>query len=313
MSSKQKEDADYEEYESLKQSKFKQQKLPGWRHYPSMLNAILFFFSIGILSIGIGVALFLFSEDIVEEEFDYYNNQSSFVYNISKDMKADIMVYYKVYNFYQNNRRFMNSRSEDQLRGKNITKNDMEDRHECDPIISNENLNINLSIDNLDGKELANPCGLLARSFILFNDKFTFSFINGTEIPINDTNIARKYDIDNYKSSNSSKPWTNIEDEHFLVWMRPSPFANFTKLYGRINRTLYKDTQIKITIESGKYFNETEFQISNINKTIVLATVNSFGGKNNELALSYGIFGLACIVLGISFIIAFKCHDKKDK
>ena len=121
MSSKQKEDADYEEYESLKQSKFKQQKLPGWRHYPSMFNAILFFFSIGILSIGIGVALFLFSEDIVEEEIDYYNNNKSWVaHNISKDMKADIMVYYKVYNFYQNNRRYAVSKSFSQLKGENI-------------------------------------------------------------------------------------------------------------------------------------------------------------------------------------------------
>ena len=32
-----------------------------------------------------------------------------------------------------------------------------------------------------------------------------------------------------------------------------------------------------------------------------------------ELALSYGIFGLVCIVLGIAFIVGFKCNDKQDK
>ena len=312
MSSKQKEELDYEEFESLKQSKFKQQKLPGWRHYPSMLNAILFFFSIGVLSIGIGVTLYLFSEEIEEVEIDYNYTKSWFTKEIKKDMKADIMVYYKVYNFYQNNRRFMNSRSEDQLKGKKINKQEMEERHECDPIIKNGDLHINLSINNLDSNELANPCGLIARSFILFNDTFTI-YINGEKIPINETNIARKYDIDNYNASNNPATWIDIKDEHFLVWMRPSPFANFTKLYGRINRNISAGSMINITIEPGKYFNKTEFDNSNINKSIILTTVNSFGGKNKELALSYGIFGLVCIVLGIAFIVGFKCNDKQDK
>ena len=312
MSSKQKEELDYEEYESLKQSKFKQQKLPGWRHYPSMLNAILFFFSIGVLSIGIGVTLYLFSEEIEEVEIDYNYTKSWFTKEIKKDMKADIMVYYKVYNFYQNNRRFMNSRSEDQLKGKKINLQKMEERHECDPIIKNGDLHINLSINNLDRNELANPCGLIARSFILFNDTFTI-YINGEKIPINETNIARKYDIDNYNASNNPGTWIDIKDEHFLVWMRPSPFANFTKLYGRINRNISAGSMINITIEPGKYFNKTEFDNSNINKSIILTTVNSFGGKNKELALSYGIFGLVCIVLGIAFIVGFKCNDKQDK
>ena len=312
MSSKQKEELDYEEYESLKQSKFKQQKLPGWRHYPSMLNAILFFFSIGVLSIGIGVTLYLFSEEIEEVEIDYNYTKSWFTKEIKKDMKADIMVYYKVYNFYQNNRRFMNSRSEDQLKGKKINLQEMEERHECDPIIKNGDLHINLSINNLDSNELANPCGLIARSFILFNDTFTI-YINGEKIPINETNIARKYDIDNYNASNNPATWIDIKDEHFWVWMRPSPFANFTKLYGRINRNISAGSMINITIEPGKYFNKTEFDNSNINKSIILTTVNSFGGKNKELALSYGIFGLVCIVLGIAFIVGFKCNDKQDK
>ena len=315
MSYKRKEELEYEEYESLKQSKFKQQKLPGWRTDPSMFNAIFFFFSLGILSIGIGVAISFFSEDIVEYE-EFYNETKGFLtFNITKKMKADIMVYYKVYNFYQNNRRFMNSRSEDQLKGLNISESEMKNRHECDPIITNDNLRIDLSIDNLNGSDIANPCGLMARSFILFDD--TIRFYDNTNlayIPINETNIARKYDRENYKNtSNFSKPWLNIADEHFLVWMRPAPFANFTKLYGRINQDIEPNTIITVNITHGKYYNETEYIESGINKSIIITTVNSFGGKNKDLALSYWAFGILCIVIGIAFIIGFKCHEKKGK
>jgi len=313
MSSKKKEEADYEEYESLKQSKFKQQKLPGWRPTPSMSNAILFFFSLGILSVAIGVTINFFSDEIVEKEINY-NNKTSVIFNVSKKMKKDIMVYYKVYNFYQNNRRFMNSRSEDQLKGKNITLEDMKKRHECDPIITNKDLRINLTEENLNENDLAYPCGLIARSFILFNDSFSFGYVNGSEIPINETNIARRFDRENYKiEHNLYKPWLNIEDEHFLVWMRTSPFANFTKLYGRIPKDIEPNKNIIINITHGKYYNETEYEDSRINKSIIITTVNSFGGKNTDLAFSYLIFGGLCMIIGIAFIIGFKCHEKQDK
>jgi len=315
MSYKKKEEADYEEYESLKQSKFKQQKLPGWRSTPSMFNAVLFFFSLGILAIGIGITIYLFSEEIVEKEINY-NNKTSVTFNVSKEMKPDIMVYYKVYNFYQNNRRFMNSRSEDQLKGKHITLDEMKKRHECDPIIANSDLRINFTEEeNFNMSELAYPCGLIARSFILFNDSFSFKYDNGRDILINETNIARRFDRENYKINynNSHKPWLNIEDEHFLVWMRTAPFANFTKLYGRIPVDIEPNKNITITIKHGKYYNEKEYEDSRINKSIIITTVNSFGGKNTELAFSYMILGGLCIIIGIAFIIGFKCHDKQDK
>lgn len=310
MSNK-KELAEYEEYESLKRSKFKQQKLPGWRSYPSMFNAILFFFSLGILNLGIGIAMKIFSDEIVECE-EPYNNNNTVTIPINKRMKGDIMVYYKVNNFYQNNRRFMNSRSEGQLRGKNIAIDQIKKSHECDPIITNRDLGITLP-NGLNESDIAIPCGLMARSFILFNDTFSFTLSNGSDLKIDETNISRKYDRENYNNfENLEKQWLNITDEHFLVWMRTSPFANFRKLYGRIKGDLEPGINITVTINHSQYYNESEFQRSNISKSIYLTTVNSFGGKNDELALSFWNFGLLCIILGIVFIIAFKCHNKKS-
>jgi hypothetical protein len=312
MSPNKKEEIDYEEYENLKNSRFKQQRLPGMRLLPSMFNAVSYFLSVGILFAGIGVAIFIFSEDVVSYH-ENYTNKTRVTFNITKKMAGDIMVYYKIDYYYQNNRRYLSSISYDQLSRKNISVDEI--KKGCSPIIRNKDLNIslNLSGKNLDENDIAIPCGLMARSFILFNDTYNFS-INGEPIYINDTNISRKYDRDHYHNVNLSKQWTNIEDEHFLVWMRPSPLSNFTKLYGRIEGYNFSaGSHIDVEISHGPYYKEDEFILSNISKTIYITTVNNFGGNNKRLALSYFIFGIICIILGIIFFFAFQVHNRKDK
>ena len=61
-----KEEAEYEEYENLKNSKFKQQKMAGWRPVPSMARTVVIFFVLGIVFVGLGVLILLFSNEIVE-------------------------------------------------------------------------------------------------------------------------------------------------------------------------------------------------------------------------------------------------------
>lgn len=314
MSLNKKEEIDYEEYENLKQSRFKQQKLPGWRFLPSLFNAMSFFFSVGILSLGVGIPLFIFSGEIIKYEIDF-NNSNWKTLNINKKMKADIMVYYKVYNFYQNNRRYMYSKSLDQLYGTNFSVEEMKNRHECDPIVTNEDLGEIIYLKkNLNKSDIAIPCGLIARSFKLFNETYTLKYINGTNITINSKNISRKYDRERYKNPiNSRKQWLDIEDEHFMVWMRISPFSNFTKLYGRIEEDIEENSTINVSITHGEYYNEQEYNQSGIHKTLILTTVNSFGVNNNELAFTFGSVGALCIILGIIFFFAFKFQDKKDR
>ena len=144
MSNNKKEEIEYEEYEKLKQSPFKQQKLPGWRILPSRFHAILYFFSIGILCLGIGIALILAAEENIQYE-EYFNDKTYVTFNITKKMKTDIMVYFKVYNFYQNNRRYAVSKSFSQLKGENITLKEMKNKHDCDPVITNKQMGIKFS------------------------------------------------------------------------------------------------------------------------------------------------------------------------
>ena len=56
---------------------------------------------------------------------------------VESDMAAPIYVYYAIDNFYQNHRRFVKSRSNEQLMGNNLSVADLDD---CDPVKTNKDL-----------------------------------------------------------------------------------------------------------------------------------------------------------------------------
>lgn len=100
----------------------------------------------------------------------------------------------------------------------------------------------------------ATPCGLMAKSF--FND--TIQLLNSTdgeEIKIRSDNIAWATDIGKFHNikdkdlpdgaeSYKDIQWLDMEDQHFIVWMRNAGLPNFRKLYGVIDGD----------INGGKYF-----------------------------------------------------------
>ena len=315
-----KEEVEYEEYESLKNSKFKQQKLPGWRPVPSMIRTTSIFFALGITFAGLGVLILLFSNDADEyiQRYDticLHNKICNITFNITKRMKKNIIVYYQLDGFYQNHRRYMKSKSEEQLKGNKIDQNQAEE--DCDPVITNGQMGF---VDEspytgkkLNKNEIAIPCGLMAKNY--FNDTFSnwTIIVNNTynqSIKINDTNIARKSDREKYQNVNKDLvgQWIDITNEHFQVWMRPAPLSNFTKLYGKIEDDLGPDIKLFVNITNN-------YNVSNFNgsKYLILRTVNNFGGKNTMLAITYIIFGGICIILAIIFIIGYKAKAKKEK
>ena len=96
---------------------------------------------------------------------------------------------------------------------------------------------------NVDGDEAANPCGLIAKS--VFNDTFVLVDDTGTVISIDEEGIAWESDI-NHKFERldewKEKQWLDVEDEHFIVWMRTAAFPSFRKLWGKIDEDLKKGT-----------------------------------------------------------------------
>ena len=142
-------------YERIKNSRFKQQNLPAWRPVPTMGSTIVIFVSIGIIFITFGIILSYYSNKINEMKFRYdenctiINDTCKLQINITYTMKKDIMIYYELDNFYQNHRRYVKSRNNDQLKGKKVSDKTLED--DCDPVVTNNEMG---KTENIFGEKL---------------------------------------------------------------------------------------------------------------------------------------------------------------
>lgn len=118
-------------------------------------------------------------------------------------------MYYQLDNFYQNHRRYVKSRSNEQLMGNELTIEQLDD---CDPIKTNSQLGRLTAYDGktaLEPDAPAFPCGLVAKSF--FNDTFALKNDESVQIEINSANIAWKSDVE-YKFKNIDNPkWDTIQ------------------------------------------------------------------------------------------------------
>ena len=309
-----------EEYEKLKNSKFKQQKLPGWRPVPTITSTTIIFFCFGAVFIVLGIIILIFSNKIEEISLRYDEKCTgqttcTIKLKVEKNMEKNIMVYYQLDGFYQNHRRYVKSKSDDQLNGKDISFEAMKDSQDCDPVITNKEMGKTESITGatLAENDVAIPCGLIAKSF--FDDKFhdwkiIDSFGDISTLKVDETNIAWKADKElKYKNVDKARQWIDMTDEHFIVWMRPAGLPNFRKLWGRITDTdLKAGTQIEVTIANN-------FDVSSFNgkKYLILSTVNAFGGKNSFLGISYIVLGGISIILAVVFVIGYNLHSKYKK
>uniref|UniRef100_A0A914RGP1 Transmembrane protein 30A n=1 Tax=Parascaris equorum TaxID=6256 RepID=A0A914RGP1_PAREQ len=104
-------------------TKLRQQKLPAWQPILTASSVIPTIFVIGIVFLPIGIALFLASDGVQELEVDYTscetpsNDPCRVKISLEKPFEGDVYFYYGLYNYYQNLRRYMKSRSDAQLIG----------------------------------------------------------------------------------------------------------------------------------------------------------------------------------------------------
>lgn len=314
-----------EVYENLKASRFKQQKLPAWRPVPTITSTTITFVSFGVVFIIIGVVVLVYSNKIIEYKIQYdtecIGSPTCVVsLKIEKEMEQPIMVYYQLNNFYQNHRRYVKSKSDDQLNGKYLTLTQIKNSDDCSPVETNEQMDKTKSYDGttLDPKGVATPCGLIAKSF--FNDTYEIRGPdNNDKVYIDESDIAweadKKLKYKNVKNPDNANDanfwqkvqWIDMKDEHFIVWMRPAGLPDFRKLWGRI-RTNLKPGTYSINIQNN-------YDVSSFSgeKYIVLSTVNAFGGKNKFLGISYVVVGGICILLAIVFLIGYQIHQRKEK
>ena len=297
-------------YERIKNSLFKQQNLPAWRPVPTILTIVIVFAFFGIFMIILGIVLLVYSSKIKTAEVDYTDCNINIYCNkkitIEDDIDAPVFIYYQLDGFYQNARRYIRSKEIDQLTGDDIKKHD-----NCEPAEKNKDMGFPANKTALDGSDLddnsfAVPCGLMAKTF--FNDSYTFK-IGDENLKVDETNIAFEKDKKIYdKNPDKSRQWTDMTDEHFLVWMRPSGLPNPRKLWGRINRDLKKGEIIDVTINNKYYVSHYRGK-----KKLVLRNATKFGGKNKFLGISYLVVGILSILCAIFFPIGYKFQMQKEK
>ena len=301
------------EFGKIKNSRFKQQRLPAWRPVPTILSIIIAFSLFGVGFIILGIFILIYAKKIKQEEIDYTdcerdaNNFCNLNIKLSNDIEHPIFVYYQLDGFFQNTRRYLKSKETDQLTGDDPNIHD-----KCEPAETNEKMGFSKGKKSFDGKknlimeDIAIPCGLIAKTF--FNDNFTFS-INNKPIKVDQSNIAFDKDKEIYnKEIDLSRQWISLKDEHFLVWMRPYGLPNPIKLWGRINQDLKKDDNIQIKIEYNYDVKHYEGR-----KKIILSNTTIFGGKNTFMGVCYIVVGTLSLISAIIFPIGYKIQMQKEK
>ncbi|XP_006143615.1 cell cycle control protein 50C-like [Tupaia chinensis] len=295
----------------------KQQELPAQKLHFSARKVIFIFSATGLFCLCIGITLLWSAKGNREIEINYTRKCAdcaelrenafnfdkkctcSIPFYISQKMEGNVYMYYKLYGFYQNLYRYMLSRSNSQLVGKDIKAVD-----DCAPFKRSHN------------ETPIAPCGAIANS--MFNDTITLSYkLNSSmyiKVPMLKTGLTWWTDkfvkfqnpgstniIDEFAGTVKPPNWpmpiyyldaddpgnNGFINEDFIVWMRTAAFATFKKLYRRLNR-------IHCFIEglpAGNYsltiaynFPVTRFQGE---KSVVLSTLTWIGSNGFFLGLAY--------------------------
>lgn len=100
-------------------SALRQQKLPAWQPILTATTVIPTVFVIGAIFLPIGVFLFIASDAVSEFTVEYTNCLSpcQLQINLPNAFDGDVFLYYNLENYYQNHRRYVKSRNDQQYLG----------------------------------------------------------------------------------------------------------------------------------------------------------------------------------------------------
>lgn len=340
---------------------FKQQNLPAWQPILTAGTVLPTFFLIGIAFIPVGIGLLMASNSVQEILVDYTDCTSVEKPNlmchdqiyppksnkpasckckldiqVNYDYKRTVYAYYGLTNFYQNHRRYVRSRDDNQLLGIKEYLENYKLIKDCRPFDKDK-----------DDRPIA-PCGAIANS--LFNDSFILKSPTGKQVNIFRKNIAWPSDrnirfrnphpLDNLESAfnGTGKPFNwpkpvyqlskdssenGFQNEGLIVWMQTAALPTFRKLYGIIeedsnsqSQNAFGETSIesKVYLPKGNYTIEIDYgypvKMFNGRKRFILSDTSSLGGKNNFLGIAYIVTGSICFILSAVFLYIHKKYGR---
>lgn len=211
-------------------------------------------------------------------------------FQIASEMRPPVYLLYSLEGFYQNHRRYIQSKSNAQLSGKAVSAADA--AKVCTPYITNADLKVTKSWAGvaLDPSALASPCGGIAYTF--FNDSFSLVGPSGQQIAIRESGITWPGDKGGkYRRAENSNltQWVDPENEHFIVWMRTAGLPDFKKLWGVVEQTL-PPGQYRMTVTNNYQLAEWQGR-----RTFFLTHISPAGGRNYLLPVLCLLAGLASL------------------
>lgn len=326
-------------------SRFKQQQLPAWQPILTAGTVLPVLFVIGVAFVPIGVILLTVSANVEQYVVDYTQCNSSdvpaktcadqvaedykagckcrVVLEIQRPIAGPVFFYYGLTNYYQNHRRYVKSRDDNQLMGDRDAS-----LADCAPFDR-----------AADGKAIA-PCGAIANS--LFNDSFILKLEGSNEVPMLHTGIAwpsdKQLKFQNpsgeltgdaaFKDTARPLNWQNAvwqldpannnnngyENERLIVWMRTAALPTFRKLWARLDQS-DSSSQFAKGLPAGNYSIEVEYHYPVTGfggtKRFILTNTSALGGKNSFLGAAYIAVGCVCLVLGVVLLFVHVRYGKR--
>lgn len=241
-------------------------------------------------------------------------------FEIPTAMGPPVYMFYRLGNFYQNHRRYVQSFNELQLNGQAQSNSALKSIDDCKPLTLNS-----------EGKAYY-PCGLIANSF--FNDTFSSPILlnpsagqSETYFNMTDRGVAWSTDKDRFKKTeyNASEVvppvnWAEMfpngytednlpniaEWESLQNWMRTAGLPTFSKLARRNDNTQLLPGTYRVEI--GMNFPVLVYDGS---KKLVLTTRTVLGGKNPFLGIAYLVIAGITFVLGMGFLLKHMIKPRK--
>lgn len=329
---------------------FKQQNLPAWQPILTAGTVLPTFFLIGVAFVPIGIGLLMSSTTVQEKIIDYTDCKSieqpdkscasllqqqptiqctcQLTLQLEKDFRKDVYVYYGLSNFYQNHRRYVKSRDDNQLLGnpKSISS-------DCFPF--------DYAKDGDQMKPIA-PCGAIANS--IFNDTFALKLVSDGEnknITLSKVGIAWSTDKrirfqnpttngslaaafeGTIKPPNWRKPVYELapgnpdnngfQNEDLIVWMRTAALPTFRKLFGIVDLKGSFGEDLE-HLPHGQYELKIHYNfpvsIFNGRKRFIISNTSWLGGKNNFLGIAYIVVGCICFLISAFFLFIHKKYGR---